>query len=274
MITIVAAFIFSVNAYSNPYLSINIGATFSSRDSSFTDDSNALLFGSATPVVGMSLFSLPDVTWNNDYSSGFEGSFAVGYETFSNWALEGEFLYQNFERHIDGMYNWQEVNPQTNTVEFFQDNNPINNSSARVRTYSLLTNGIYNFNNCTQWIPYIGAGLGVTWLQSNGTSDHDTLNVFSVPGDVAPILAHSPSLYGTAFAWQFKAGIAYLTESNLSIALQYRLFGTTKFKATQSNIITHPNTPDLAVFSIAENDVRGLLQNGIDINIEYFFDSF
>lgn len=268
----------STNLFTNNlYISIGEGVAIPSRDSSSTADSTGVLFFGTFP--GVSVFSLPNVRWNNDYTTGFEGNLILGNQFTTNWAAEVEFLYQNFDRDINGSYGWQEVDATTGQI--FARNpfqNPATSSSDRAEVYALLTNIRYDWKNCTPWTPYIGGGFGVAWLNSDSKTEHGTLIVDTVTSagnplsDTSPTIETSPSLYGTAFAWQFKTGIEYQLNNNFSLGAQYRLFGTTDFKASQSKIISNPGQFGESVFEVHESDIRGLLSNSFDLTLTYRFD--
>lgn len=265
---------FSAQATVKPYYyGLGAGAVFPSADSSAKTDSYSVLYGPTS--VGTSLFTLPNVDWKNTYETGFELSAVMGMKMFRQWRMEGEFLYQNVKRDISGDYGWREQSTTAPFVIVNDDvNNPITHTDSTANVYSLMANTYYDFKTGTPWIPFIGAGIGIAWMDSDSTTHAGTLRVElnQPPLDIeAPTQETSPSLYGTAFAWQVKAGLDYtFFNESMSLGLNYRLFGTTKFKASSSEIITNPDiSNEAAVFQIPETDVDGLLNSSFNVAWKY-----
>lgn len=256
----------------DPYITIGAGAVFPCKNSHIRGDSSSVLF---TPTIpGTSLFSLPNVVWKNKYQTGFEVNAALGYSLKPCVRLEAEFLYQNFKRKISGSYNWREVN--ATTTELFAQNtgNPIHHASSTTNIYSLLSNIAFDYKNCTPLTLSLGGGVGVAWIESHGTERHHFLHVVTVtpPLDqTSPTLEKSSKLYGTAFAWQVKAGLKYDIKECFSIGLGYRLFGTTRFYASSSKIITNPGTSAVGVFKVPKSNLKGLLNNSVSLYACYLF---
>lgn len=264
----------SAYATSKPYyFGMGAGAVFPSAESSSKTDSYSVLYGPTS--VGTSLFTLPNVEWKNSFGTGLELNMVVGMKLFRHWRAEGEFLYQNINREISGNYDWRE---QSTTMPFTVVNDDVNNPMAHTDTpanvYALLGNTYYDFQTGTPWVPYIGGGIGLAWITSESTTKDGTLRVElnQPPLDIeAPTVENSPSLYGTAFAWQIKLGLDYLFfEDAMSLGINYRLFGTTDFKASSSEIVTNPDISNAeAVFQVPETDVDGLLNNSVSVVWKY-----
>ncbi len=79
---------------------------------------------------------------------------------------------------------------------------------------AFMLNGLYDFKLADRWRPYLGVGIGLSvnglTVTSLGTPKFDFVNDSS-----------------TAFAYQGIAGIDYSLTKNLSLGLQYKVFGTT-----------------------------------------------
>jgi opacity protein-like surface antigen len=94
-------------------------------------------------------------------------------------------------------------------------------------TNSLSINGQVNLNNLLFNIifiypegvirPYVGAGLGWSWFQVNGTA---SANI----GGTTYVL--SDSARADSFAWQFMAGVELRANDNFSFDFSYRYLGT------------------------------------------------
>ena len=254
------------------YTGLSVGAIFPMKSSTIKGSSSAVLYKPTIP--GTSLFQLPLVEWKNHYQTGYEASMVFGFTYEGNWRMESEFIYQNFNRNISGEYTWEEIDAINITSFAINSGNPLHKASARMNLYCLMSNTFYDFKNCTPWTPSIGAGAGVAWVQSNKTSRKNTLNIeqYLPPLDlIAPTIEKSPSLYGVVFAWQVKAGLAYKLCDQISLALGYRLLGTTRLKSSSSKIITNPNTPGKATFKVPQHNVKGLLNNSVTLSFNLLF---
>lgn len=257
-------------AYAGFYVNGGAGGVFSSSKTSFAVDSSPVLY--SPTALGTSLFSLPQVNWRNRFKDGFGLNFAAGYHFTPHWRGDIEFVYQNIERSSYGSYGWQEQNSITGNVYARDYNNPISAVSKRAHLYAFLTNAAFDFPNHSPWTPFISGGIGVAWLNSGRAQ---TSNLLTVDDPVTPLVetahAHqiSPSLYGTAFAWQFKAGITRPVNNNVALTLQYRLLGTTHFQATNSMIISNPETDIQRTFNVAPHDIKGVLTNAIEVNARF-----
>lgn len=72
--------------------------------------------------------------------------------------------------------------------------------------FSLMANGYYDFVNCSKWTPYVGAGLGMSWLKAR-----------MVEGDTKILNKHVNNL-----AWQVMAGVVYQIDNRWAIDAGYR----------------------------------------------------
>lgn len=254
------------------YASIGGGAVFPCKNSRTRSGSSSVLF--SPTEVGTSLFSLPDVVWKNKYEPGFEINAALGIHATPDHCLEAEFLYQNFTRKISGHYNWREVNAATTALFAENFNNPLVHTSSKTNVYSLLANFYFNHNTCSPISLLFGGGVGVAWMESKKRDRAGILHIVTTTpplNESSPTSETSTKLFGTAFAWQFKAGLKYAFQQGFGVSLNYRLFGTTRFQASNSKIVTNPGTPVEAVFKIPREEVRGLLNNSINLSVDYLF---
>ncbi|CEK11653.1 outer membrane protein [Legionella hackeliae] len=250
------------------YINAGLGAVFSNTTTSNTSNSNSVLY--APTEIGTSLFTLPDINWQNKFKNGYGINLAVGKHFSPNWHGDLEFLYQNIQRETYGTYNWLEQNSTTGATYAQQANNPISKILTRANIYSFMTNASYDLINIGKLQPFFGAGLGLAWLRSNSTQTNNSINIDDPNTplvETAPAMQNSPSLYGTAFAWQFKAGINYAVSEKGTAILQYRLFKSTDFKANQSSIITNPGTAGQTKFYAGQHDIKGLLTHAVELNL-------
>lgn len=264
-------FLLSMQSYAdNFYINLGAGGFISNSNSSYAADSTSSLY--APTAVGTSLFFLPNVNWKNSFNNGFNLNVATGYHFTPYYRAETEFLYQNLTRDISGSYEWREIATTTQQIYARSAGNPITSASSNVNLYSFLTNFLYDFKNNSKWTPFVGGGIGLAWINSSGTTRSGILNVddpVTPLKETAPVSQQSPDLYGTAFAWQFKMGVSYAWDDKKTVALNYRLFGTSQFKAGNSSIVSNPNTPYATTFNVAAHDISGILTNALEISMRF-----
>jgi hypothetical protein len=259
----------STNTYAQYYVNVGGGAVFPCKDSSYTANSSSVIY--SPTAIGTSIFSLPNVNWRNQYKNGWNINAALGSTFGMHWNSEIEFLYQRFNRKITGSYGWEER--FTNGTLYAQDySNLILPISSNTNLYSTFINGSYNFNPWRKLLPILGLGAGIAWINSPSTTA-DAILTADDPStplfETAPILQRSPSLSGAAFAFQLKAGIGY-DWSRLTTILQYRLFATTKFKASQSSFTTNSAESGAAsTFYVPGQYINGIITNALEIVFQF-----
>lgn len=87
----------------------------------------------------------------------------------------------------------------------------IDKGKLKIYKYSVMANAYFDFLNCSSWTPYVGAGLGTSWLKakiSGSENDSATETVFD------------KSVYN--LAWQVMAGVAYKVNTNWTVDAGYR----------------------------------------------------
>lgn len=262
----------NIYASNKMYATIGGGWVVPSKNSSTVTDSGFAHYGPTASPSGESFFNLPAVKWENKYNNGFNLNAAIGYNLFRSIRADIEFLYQRFKRDISGTYGWAEYDALSAAIQDSISGVIMVPTSNHTNVYSILTNGYYDFHNTTRWTPLLGGGFGVAWIKSGSTTASGR---FATPGNPGgtPTLQNSPSLSGTAFAWQFKAGVMYDYSQLLSIVVQYRLFGTTLFDSNTSSITTNPNASptDRRIFRVAQQSLHGLITNAIELQLQFKF---
>jgi OOP family OmpA-OmpF porin len=76
-----------------------------------------------------------------------------------------------------------------------------------------MANGWYDVDTGSQWVPFVGGGIGAALVN---------LDVQSIAGVATPF-----DETDTVFAYQFGAGLGYKVTPNAIVNVSYRLFGTT-----------------------------------------------
>ena len=102
---------------------------------------------------------------------------------------------------------------------------------------TLFVNAYYDFRNSSSFTPYLGAGLGVAFIDTKGRSsykEHD-------PDDCYSYSLGEKST--TNFAWNVGAGVAYAFTDNISLDLGYRFVGLGKGETKNSDSSVENNRP-------------------------------
>ena len=175
---------------------------------------------------------------------------------------------------MHGTYAWSELRGANASVYNTNSGEPIVPVSNRANVYALMANSYYDFQVRCRWpvVPFIGAGIGIARLNCDSTTAEGTLTT-TPPSQViqATITQISPTLYGYALGWQFKAGLGYQWCDDMNVNLQYRLLGTTHFEASDSVMNTNPTNSNSAYFFVRGGDIRGMWVNAIELNFRYTF---
>jgi len=75
----------------------------------------------------------------------------------------------------------------------------------------LMFNVLYDIQTGSNWVPYLGAGIGYARVNVDNVSQ---FGVTAINGN------------DNVFAWQFKGGIAYQFNPSMAVTVGYRYFGT------------------------------------------------
>ncbi len=173
-------------AHAQWYASGNAGVSIL-RDYDFTDTFTA---GSITGEV------------ESDNGAGF--SAAVGHD-WGGLRVEGEFSYRENDLdsvRIDTLTVAGVVFTGLGTFDFEGD----------TTSYGFMVNGWYDFDTGSDWVPFVGLGLGVAKVK---------LDITSVAG-VAVTYDESD----TVLAYQVGAGLGYRVTPMMTVNLSYRYFAT------------------------------------------------
>jgi outer membrane protein OmpA-like peptidoglycan-associated protein len=97
------------------------------------------------------------------------------------------------------------------------------NGNVTVNQTTVMANAYYDFWADQAFTPYIGAGVGVAFLNTSGQSNGT--------GSVGPISVNNSSSINsssTQFAYQYMMGVGYKITPNLRVNLEGRYYGTTQ----------------------------------------------
>ncbi len=138
-------------------------------------------------------------------------SFAAGV----SYGLEGGAIRTELE--------WQRNTAarMNNTYAVYHDDGEAYSSRDKIKTHAYMLNAYYDFDTCTKFTPYVGAGIGLakTKIAHHGTMI-DEFDMFRAEGTAKH----------TGIAWQIGAGIAYALNDNVSVDVGYRYIDYGKFK--------------------------------------------
>ncbi len=241
------------------YFTFGLGGVFPNK--SVTSSGNS--YGALT---GATRSEFPEVHWDHQFNKGWNANFAYGYYFTENLRGEVEAIYQRFNRDITGNFSYLQTVPATGTTILRVDDLRIAPASAHVGLYSLMTNAICDFTFDSELATFLGAGFGFAWIHSPGTSAYSTLNLGGV---LTPDLQTSPTLSGSSFALQFKAGVTLALYDNKTAILQYRLFTTARYMAKTSRIHTNPGQTGEGIFTIPDSTISGLVNSMVEICIQF-----
>lgn len=128
-----------------------------------------------------------------DLKSGFAGAAAVGYAFGNGLRAEVELAHRASKAKSGALGQA---------------------ASGKLDATSVMVNGLYDIATGTDFVPYLGAGLGAARLRAD--------NFGALPGGV------TVGGNDTVFAYQGIAGVDYHVDANVAIGASYRYFATQK----------------------------------------------
>lgn len=192
-----------------------------------------LLFAAATAALmaAPSLATAQDSGWylrgNLGYGGHTDAEFTGG--LLGDTESEGDFAWS-----LGGGYQfptgWRLELDGTTLLTDLGALNSLPRSEADFRTTNIMANAIYDFNNESNWTPFIGAGLGFSHGEMSATaSDYiGSANTFqssaACPGGASgtDVFTCRVNDEDTNFAWQVLAGLGYAITDNLSWDTHYK----------------------------------------------------
>lgn len=175
--------------------------------------------GTDTALDGANLPEGTEVGWETDFNDGYTFGAAVG-KDYGMFRLEAELAYasNDVEAHRMVEAAGMSIDAVDAAVLIQGQRTPLGANVAQIvadgqgdiRTTYLLANGYLDFENSTRLTPYVGAGLGVGYV-----------DVDYSPSGVA--IASDGS---TVFAYQFVGGLDFALNETSSLLTNIRYRGT------------------------------------------------
>ncbi len=155
---------------------------------------------------------------SDDYDTTLSGSVALGYDfnPVNNIPVRAEVEYTYYgESELSGNNNIYHMG---------------GNVKTKLNAQSLFTNIYYDFYNATQFIPYVGAGLGAALVKTSmDYNNYSGTNFSGAEGD-----------YEANLAYNLNLGVAYQFDERLAIDLGYR-FADLGESSTHSSYVNGVN---------------------------------
>jgi len=163
----------------------------------------------------------------NKTDNAFGGALAVGYDFNKKFQVpvRAELEYAVFSE-VSGKKSWNGPHPNSGGWV-----DPNYSAKQKLQIQTLFVNAYYDFRNSTPLTPWVGAGLGMAFIDSKGSLTVE----FPVPGDDIALSLGSKT--STNFAWNIGAGVAYDFTDYISLDLGYRFvgFGKAETKSASDN---------------------------------------
>lgn len=190
----------------------------------FIDDTESTTTGS------QSLGQPPAIAYNSkstsEYETGFKVAGTVGYELGGGFRVEGELF---FARAEVARVTYKGVNAAGNAIPLTVEI-PVSGTADQ---FGAFASAWYDFRTGTDWIPYVGGGLGFIRVDQ-GELDYDSQQL--VRDTVATLRAANPNLPDpeqlpavpeistteTVFAYHVGIGTGYRLSDNVILQAGYR----------------------------------------------------
>jgi opacity protein-like surface antigen len=149
----------------------------------------------------------------------FGGGIAVGYDFHKrfNLSLRAELEYAGFNNAKDkNKYSYP-----------YGSGNLSGTDTISIGANTLFANAYYDFRNNSKFTPYVGLGLGSSFLDTR----YKSTVTAEYPWGTVDITAKAKKS-NTDFAWNVGGGVAYALTSNVSLDLAYRYANLGKIKSS------------------------------------------
>ncbi len=143
----------------------------------------------------------PGAKIDTSFDTGYGASASYGYDTGKVWSLGG------FRPEVEVGYNQADVDGHK-----LNGGATLSGSAGDVDTFYVMANLIHDFDTGTDFVPYVGAGLGYASVSYND------FGVAAIPN----VLDDSDG----GLAYQGIVGLGYQISPTLAVTLDYRYFAT------------------------------------------------
>jgi opacity protein-like surface antigen len=156
------------------------------------------------------------------------GSIALGYDFNKNFDIpvRAEIEYALFSN----------AESKKTTVSFHPDGTTPNYRDVGKLTVGIQTlflNSYYDFRNSSSFTPYVGAGIGMAFLDAKYREDR-----IYYEGEVVNSSGNTGRNLTTNFAWNMGAGVGYDFNDYLALDIGYRFVGLGRAKTRQAAVAT------------------------------------
>ena len=170
----------------------------------------------------------------NKSDSAWGGALAIGYDFYkqNRVPMRAELEYAIFSE-VSGKSSWsgaiEEIDPP---VDFDL------RMKQKLQAQTLFVNVYYDFRNDTPFTPWVGAGLGMAFVNSKGNFNG------WLEGDDNTFSESLGSKRTTNFAWNIGTGVAYEVTENVALDFGYRFVGLgkaeTKTRSMEIEVLGDP----------------------------------
>lgn len=148
----------------------------------------------------------------------------VGLETGLNWLLSNGSNQSQTGYAIGGKVGYDFIGPRLELEGTYRNNASsgwVNfpggtaYASGQINQFALMGNVLYDFTPAARFVPYVGGGLGVAFVD--------------------PSVAAGCTMCSSQFAYQAMAGIGYNSSPNVRLNLEARYYATTSTSSYANN---------------------------------------
>lgn len=159
-------------------------------------------------TVEFSGYGKESIKIGNETDSSFGATFAVGYD-----------FMKGFKVPMRAELEYGILSEVESKGKFSDDDGKIN-AKQKFNFHTLMLNAYYDIYTGTEWTPFVGAGVGLAFVNSKGKTSY--ADYTGSGEDFALSLSRKCN---TNFAWQIGAGVNYAFTENVSIEAGYRFMG-------------------------------------------------
>lgn len=134
---------------------------------------------------------------------------------------------------------------------------------------TLMFNAYWDFHNSTNFTPYIGAGVGLAFLQTDGSV---TTTMYRGAGTTKVYKQDIGTRNNTNFAWQVGAGCSYAFTDTISLDLGYRFMGLGKAESNDIHLTDiNPQQRTIVIESKGKAEARDIYMHQIALGLRFTF---